>query len=71
LILTSVQLNSFIVNPVEFQVFSSSNSTAGAVTVHSPQLQISIVPLSDAGSAQIRFTKIAMFASYDPKQRPV
>jgi hypothetical protein len=71
LILTSAQLNSSIVNPVEFQVFSGSNSTAGAVTAHSPQLQISIVPLTDAGSAQIRFTKIAMFASYDPKQRPV
>ena len=60
-----------LITPTEFQVFPSSSTTAGAFTTHSPQLQISVPALSDAGMDQFYIVKIAMFGSYDPKQRPV
>ena len=67
--LTPTQFNSVDVNtdPTELQIFPLS----GAFTIHSPHPQIQVVPLSDAGTAQIRFTKIAIFGSFDPSQRPV
>jgi hypothetical protein len=69
--LTSAKYNSVSVPPIEGQVFSSSSTTAGATTVHSPQLQISITPLLSTGTALVRLTKQAIFGSFDPKQRPV
>jgi hypothetical protein len=55
-------------NPAEFQIFPEA-STFAAVD---PQLSISI---SNTGSAPttlfLRFTKIAIFGSFDPTQRPV
>ena len=71
LVLPASEFNSLSGTPVELQVFSSSNSTSGAVTTHSPQLSYEIVPFVDTATAQVRFTKIALFASYDPMQRPV
>lgn len=58
-------------NPVELQVFPTTTSTAGAFTVHSPQLRIDFTTLVGTGNAQFRFTKVGIFASYDPTQRPV
>lgn len=53
-------------NPTEFQIFSD----LGSFTINSPQLQITIgKPLT--GTAQVRFTKISLFGSFDPNQRPV
>ena len=71
--LTPVQFFTLQGEPIELQVnnFSSTAVGTGAFTAHSPQLKINITPLTDAGSAQVRFSKIAMFASFDPKQRPV
>ena len=67
LLLTSAEFNSLSGKPIEKQLFPPS----GPVTVHSPQLQYSISELSDTGTVKIRFTKLALFASYDPAQRPV
>jgi hypothetical protein len=52
--------------PTEFQLFSNQ----GSFTVRSPQLKYSLV--SDSTSTcQIELTKISMFGSFDPNQRPV
>ena len=69
--LTPTEFNSLGTLPVEMQVFSDSTTSSGAVTEHSPQLQISIATLPDTGTALVRLTKQTMFASYDSKQRPV
>jgi hypothetical protein len=69
--LTPDEFNSLGALPVEMQVFSDSTTSSGAVTEHSPQLQISIATLPDTGTALVRLTKQTMFASYDSKQRPV
>jgi hypothetical protein len=60
-----------LVTPTEFQLFPTSTTTAGAFTAHSPQLSITVPALLDTGTEQLYITKIAVFASYDPKQRPV
>jgi hypothetical protein len=60
-----------MITPTEFQVFPSSVTTSGAFTVHSPQLTVTIPSFTNAGLAKVYIVKIAEFASYDPKQRPV
>jgi hypothetical protein len=69
LALASGSLN--MTTPTEFQVFPSSVTTSGAFTVHSPQLTVTIPSFTNADSAKVYIVKIAEFASYDPKQRPV
>jgi hypothetical protein len=61
--------NSLTTTPVENQLFSDNNG-AGAFTTKSPQLSYKVRSITDAGTAQIRFTKITMFCSFDPSQRP-
>ena len=56
--------NTLITNPVEFQVFPIS----GVFTAHSPQLQ---VVCQEAGFTQVRISKIQMYGSWEPNQRPV
>jgi hypothetical protein len=70
-LLTPAEFDSLSTLPVETQIFSDSTATSGAVTEHSPQLQISIAALPDMGTALVRLTKQAIFGSFDPKQRPV
>jgi hypothetical protein len=70
LILTPIQFNTLDGDPIEMQLFSTAHG-AGAITGHSPQLGYEVVSLPDAGTAQLRFSKLAMFCSYDPAQRPV
>jgi hypothetical protein len=67
LTLTPAQFNTLEGIPVEVQLTSQT----GSFTVHSPQLSYAVTSIADAGTAQIRFTKFAMFGSFDPKQRPV
>ena len=69
-ILTSAVFNSVTAPPIEQQIFSSSDSTSGAITAHSPQLQITISPLTDGNFALVHLTKQTLFGSFDPKQRP-
>jgi hypothetical protein len=69
--LTPSEFDSLSTLPVETQIFSDSTTSAGAVTEHSPQLQISLAALPDTGTASVRLTKQAIFGSFDPKQRPV
>lgn len=58
--------------PIELQVFPNVSSTSsGVFTAHSPQLQLTITPLSDTGTAQVWITKIQIYGSFDPMQRPV
>ena len=67
-VLTSTQFNTMAGNPIPIQVFPSS----GTFTIKSPQVEIQIEPLASAGnSCQIRFTKIVLFGSIDPNQKPV
>lgn len=58
-------------NPIEIQLFPNSSYGAGAITGHSPQLEINIPPLVDTGIVFISIAKVAMFASFDPNQRPM
>jgi hypothetical protein len=69
--LTPSEFNSLGTLPVGTQVFPDSTASSGAVTEHSPQLQISIAALPDTGTALVRITKQAIFGSFDPRQRPV
>jgi hypothetical protein len=69
LVLTADSLN--MTTPTEFPVFPSSTTTSGAFTVHSPQLSITIPRYLDTGVSQLYIVKIAVFGSFDPKQRPV
>jgi hypothetical protein len=69
--LTPAQFNTLTGDPIEVQIFPSSGFGAGAITVRSPQLSVVVTPLADAGTAQIRFAKKAIFATVDPNQRPV
>jgi hypothetical protein len=57
--------------PIEFQIFPTSTTTGGAFTVKSPQLEISLSQGQLTHVNKVHFTKVAFFASYDPKQRPV
>ena len=68
--LKPAQFNSLSGDPIEIQVFSASNG-AGAITLKSPQLSYTITSLVDTGTAFISISKIGMFASFDPTQRPV
>jgi len=67
LTLTPAQFNTLSGVPVEVQL----SSPTGSFTVHSPQLSFTLSPSSTPNVSQIRFTKFAMFGSFDPKQRPV
>jgi len=71
LILQPATYNTLSGNPIEVQIYPQTTTTAGAFTVHSPQLQIQIQPFGNSDTAQIRFSKIQMYASFDPSQRPV
>jgi hypothetical protein len=68
---TPTEFDSLLALPVETQVFPDSTTSSGAVTEHSPQLQISIAALPDTGTALVRLTKQAIFGSFDSKQRPI
>ena len=70
-LLTPTEFNSLDVLPIETQVFPYSTTLSGAVTEHSPQLQISIAALGDTGTALVRLIKQAVFGSFDSKQRPI
>ena len=69
LTLTSAEFNTLEGNPSEVQLFSPVGT--GAVTGHSPQLSYEIVSLTNSGTAQVRFSKFAMYCSCDLAQRPV
>lgn len=57
--------------PTEIQVFPSTTTDTTAVfTAHSPQLEIKITSLNSSNNL-IRFVKIQLYGSFDPKQRPV
>jgi hypothetical protein len=71
LVLTPAVFNTLLGNPTEVKVFPTGVTGTGVFTSHSPQLQIKIVSLTDAGTAQIRFSKIQEYASFEPAQRPV
>lgn len=61
--------NTLAGNPIESALFASTYGV-GAFTTKSPQLSFKVRSLTDTGTAQIRFTKVQMYASYDPMQRP-
>ena len=65
--LTPDEFNTMAGNPIPIQVFPLS----GNFTVKAPQLQIQIPSLLDTGSGQVRFSKVVLFASVDPNQKPV
>jgi hypothetical protein len=69
--LTPAVFNSLIGDPIELQLYPTTSFGAGAVTIRSPQLSIAVTPILDTGTAQIRFSKKAIFATIDPNQRPV
>jgi hypothetical protein len=52
-------------NPIEMQIFPTSS----VFTSHSPQLELAISGI--VGNTYIRFSKIQMYASMEPSQRPV
>jgi len=57
--------------PTEIQIFpDNTTDSSGVFTAHSPQLEIQISE-ANAHDNIIRFPKITMFGSFDPKQRPV
>ena len=70
LTLSPADYNNANANPTETQIFSV-NLGAGAVTVRSPQLSIQVPPLTNTGMAFVRITKVGMYCSFDPTQRPV
>jgi hypothetical protein len=70
LILKVADYTSMNVPPIESQVFPL-NSTPGAVTVRAPQLKVELSQTTSILSSQLSIAKIATFASYDSKQRPV
>jgi hypothetical protein len=71
LVLTTAIYNSLSGNPIENKIFPTGVTGTGVFTSHSPQLQIKIISLTDAGTASIEFSKIQMYASFEPNQRPV
>lgn len=57
--------------PVELQVFpDNTTDNSGVFTAHSPQLEIKVTSAGD-GMNLFRISKITMFGSFDPNQRPV
>ena len=67
--LTPGEFDSLSALPVETQVFPDSTTSSGAVTEHSPQLQISIAALPDTGSFCIpSFVRIAYNLAANPQQ---
>jgi hypothetical protein len=71
LVLSPGDYNNVNMNPIETQIFSA-NQGAGAVTLRSPQLRVQVTPFTDvAASSLVRITKLGMYASFDPAQRPV
>ena len=66
LVLTHAEFPSIGTTPIEFAVFPT-----GVFTTHSPQLQVTITGASTTHTNLVRFTKLTMFGSYDPSQRPV
>jgi hypothetical protein len=52
----------------EYQIFPASGLP---ITVHSPQLKLTVQATAARLAVPFYFTKIVMFGSYDPKQRPV
>jgi hypothetical protein len=71
LILTPAMFNTLGGNPIEVQIFPTSGFGTGVFTAHSPQLTIQVDSLIDSGSASIRFSKIQLYGSFEPAQRPV
>jgi hypothetical protein len=59
--------NSLNMNPVEMKIFPTASMV---FTSHSPQLKI-VVNVAFGATAELRFTKIQEYASFDPAQRPV
>ena len=66
-VLTPAQFNSVSGNPQQIQVNSPTN---GVFTSHSPQLSIQITK-GTIGSNLVRFSKIQVYGTFDPSQRPV
>jgi hypothetical protein len=62
--------NSLAGNPTEQPLFPVSSYGAGAATGQAPQLTFKVRSLTDTGTAQIRFSKLMLLGSFDPKQRP-
>jgi hypothetical protein len=70
-VLTPAMFDTLEGDPIELQLSSEPNYGSGAWTGHSPQLQVEIVSPTDNSSNQVRFVKKAIFASFDPAQRPM
>jgi len=68
LVLTPDMMNTGAETPVEFQLFADSGLP---FTAHSPQLSVQLPTILSLSSTELYFTKLAMFGSYDPNQRPV
>lgn len=71
IVLDPATYNSLSGNPTEIKVFPTGTVGTGVFTSHSPQLQVKIVALGDVGTAQVRFSKIQAYASFEPAQKPV
>ena len=63
--LNTVQWNSLSGNPIEVTLYPSSMNV---FTTHSPQLQI---VANTRNGMEVRFSKIQIYASMEPEQRPV
>jgi hypothetical protein len=68
--LDPVTWNTLSGNPKEVQLFPLSTYGAGAVTGKSPQLTYKVRSLTDTTNSYIRFSKLTLFGSFDPMQRP-
>lgn len=55
--------------PVAFQLFPQTST--GIFSAKSPQLTLELINPTGNWSSQVRFTKVSMFGSFDPTQRPV
>jgi hypothetical protein len=72
LFLQPTDFNTLEGDPLELQFFSSNLALgAGAATMRSPQLTLQVYSIATADTAQIRISKVSIFGSYDPAQRPV
>lgn len=69
LILDPAQFNTLEGQPIEVPIFPNGSSLV--FTSKSPQLKVTVQPLSDSSINQVRISKIQYFGTFDPSQRPV
>ncbi len=72
LMIQNSQLTGLSGAPLEFKVFPAfSGAGTGVFTAHSPQLTVQVPSFVDSTLGSLHISKIQLFGTFDPNQRPV